>query len=116
MLTTRFTELVGCSVPIQQAGMGSPLASPRLAAAVTNAGGLGMVSVYGAGYTPAVVAQLLDTAREQTAGPLGANFLMVGLDPTLAAECVAAAARRAQVVDFFWGEPDPSLVQVVHRA
>ena len=23
MLTTRFTELVGCSVPIQQAGMGS---------------------------------------------------------------------------------------------
>jgi len=40
MLTTRFTELVGCSVPIQQAGMGRGIASPRLAAAVTNAGGL----------------------------------------------------------------------------
>lgn len=46
MLTTRFTELVGCSVPIQQAGMGSH-ANPRLAAAVANTGGLGMVSVYG---------------------------------------------------------------------
>ena len=33
MLTTRFTELVGCSVPIQQAGMGD-LATPGLAAAV----------------------------------------------------------------------------------
>lgn len=46
MLTTRFTELVGCSIPIQQAGMGSH-ANPRLAAAVANTGGLGMVSVYG---------------------------------------------------------------------
>ena len=44
MLATRFTELVGCSVPIQLAGMG-PVANPRLAAAVTNAGGLGQVSV-----------------------------------------------------------------------
>jgi nitronate monooxygenase len=54
MLTTRFTELVGCSVPIQQAGMGRGIASPRLAAAVANAGGLGMVSVYGDEYTPTV--------------------------------------------------------------
>ena len=44
MLTTRFTELVGCSVPIQQAGMGSH-ANPRLAAAVANAGGLGTICV-----------------------------------------------------------------------
>ena len=45
MLTTRFTELVGCTVPIQQAGMGS-LATPPLAKAVADAGGLGTVSVY----------------------------------------------------------------------
>ena len=43
MLTTRFTQLVGCSVPIQQAGMGG-LANPSLAAAVTNAGGLGIMA------------------------------------------------------------------------
>jgi enoyl-[acyl-carrier protein] reductase II len=36
MLTTRFTELVGCSVPIQQAGMGA-VSPPELAAAVSEA-------------------------------------------------------------------------------
>ncbi|MCZ6781523.1 MAG: NAD(P)H-dependent flavin oxidoreductase [Acidiferrobacterales bacterium] len=116
MLTTRFTELVGCSVPIQQAGMGRGLATPRLAAAVANAGGLGMVSVFGDGHTPAVVAQLLDSACKQTAGSIGANFLMVSVDPALAGECVAAAASRARVVDFFWGDPDSSLVEIVHVA
>ncbi len=116
MLTTRFTELVGCSVPIQQAGMGSGIATPRLAAAVANAGGLGMVSVYGDDYTPDVVAWVLDSARKQTTGAIGANFLMPGVDPALVEESVAAAARHARVVDFFWGEPDPGLVKIVHAA
>ena len=44
MLRTPFTELVGCSVPLQQAGMGW-IAGPELAAAVANAGGLGMVAM-----------------------------------------------------------------------
>ena len=35
MLSTRFTELVGCTVPIQQAGMGA-LANPCLAQAVAD--------------------------------------------------------------------------------
>jgi nitronate monooxygenase len=40
MLSTRFTDLVGCTVPIQQAPIGG-CANPRLAAAVAEAGGLG---------------------------------------------------------------------------
>ncbi len=44
MLTTRFTELVGCSVPIQEAPVGT---WPRLAVAVANAGGLGMAQLSG---------------------------------------------------------------------
>jgi nitronate monooxygenase len=114
MLTTRFTELVGCSVPIQQAGMGRGIATPRLAAAVANAGGLGMVSVYG--YTPDVVAQLLDTARKQTAGAIGANFIIADVDPGVAREWAAAAAPHVQVVEFFWADPDPVLVNIVHAA
>jgi len=114
MLTTRFTELVGCAVPIQQAGMGTGIATPRLAAAVANAGGLGMVSVYG--YAPDVVARLLDSACQHTSGAIGANFLLVGLDPALVRECVAVAASRVRVVDFFWGEPDSTLVEMVHAA
>jgi NAD(P)H-dependent flavin oxidoreductase YrpB (nitropropane dioxygenase family) len=73
-----------------------------------------MVSVYGDGYTPTVVAHMLESARKHTAGAIGANFLMTGVDPALANECVAAAARSAQVVDFFWGDPDPVLVNIVH--
>jgi NAD(P)H-dependent flavin oxidoreductase YrpB (nitropropane dioxygenase family) len=73
MLTTSFTELVGCSVPIQQAGMAA-LATPRLAAAVANAGGLGMFSVYGR--TPAQIAATLDEVRTLTTGVVGANFIM----------------------------------------
>ena len=44
MLNTAFTDLVGCSVPIQQAGMGG-VATPELAAAVAEAGALGMVNM-----------------------------------------------------------------------
>ena len=50
MLNTRFTDLVGCRVPIQQAGMGG-VATPELAAAVADAGALGMVSMATVSYT-----------------------------------------------------------------
>jgi NAD(P)H-dependent flavin oxidoreductase YrpB (nitropropane dioxygenase family) len=41
---------------------------------------------------------------------------MHGVDPTLAEESVAAAAARVRVVDFFYSNPDPALVDIVHRA
>lgn len=114
MLQTRFTQLSGCSVPIQQAGMG-PHANPRLAAAVTNAGGLGTVSVYGStGGPPDQVARTLDRTRELTAGPFGANFILRFMEPDLIAETVSAAAERASVVEFFYSDPDPALVDIVH--
>ncbi len=69
VLRTAFTELVGCQVPIQQAGMGG-VAKPELAAAVADAGGLGMVSllpllesVLGAVDVPVVAAGGIATAR-----------------------------------------------------
>jgi nitronate monooxygenase len=113
MLTTRFTDLVGCTVPIQQAPIGG-CASPRLAAAVAEAGGLGMVSV--TGNPPEIVAAELDEARRLSAGPIGAHFFMLVVDPESAPESVAAAAEQAPVVDFFYTDPDPALVDIVHAA
>lgn len=110
MLRTRFTDLVGCSVPIQQAPVE---AWPHLAAAVSEAGGLGMMAVYG--YPPAVIADMLDTLRQQTTRPTGANFVMHFLEPDEAHECVATAAARVQVVDFFYTNPDAALVDIVHQ-
>jgi nitronate monooxygenase len=112
MLTTRFTQLVGCTVPLQQAAIGG-LSTPRLAGAVAGAGGLGMVSVYG--LPPAAIARTFDDLRQRTTGVFGANFIMLFVDPADAKQCVATAAARARVVEFFYTDPDPALVDVVHQ-
>lgn len=110
MLNTTFTELVGCTIPIQQAGMGG-LANPTLAAAVSTAGALGMVSVAGA--PPDLLSRILDEVTGYTKAPLGCNFLLHQLWET-ERECIAIAASRVRVVDFFWRNPDPDLVRIVH--
>ena len=111
MLKTRFTELVGCAIPIQQAGLGG-LANPQLAAAVANAGAQGMVSV--GGLPPGLLADILDKLRQQTTGVFGCNFLIPFVTEEVR-ECLAVAASRARVIDFFWCDPDPSFVELVHR-
>jgi len=96
-LTTPFTELVGCRVPIQLAGMGGA-SSPELAAAVTNAGGLGMLSGI--------------TDVEVDASPVGVNFLAPFLDRS----AVEQAAGWARLVEVFYGDPDPALVGLIHAS
>ncbi|MGG5890438.1 NAD(P)H-dependent flavin oxidoreductase [Falsiroseomonas sp. HC035] len=121
MISTRFTQLVGCTVPLQQAGMGG-VSPPELAAAVSEAGGLGMVGTARAGLTPATLAVLLERVRLLTTRPFGVNFLVSpvhlegrhGRQP-LDLACVGVAAEAARVVDFFYGDPDPKLVEIVHK-
>src|SRR5947199_6296079 len=110
MLGTAFTELVGCRVPIQQAGMGG-VAGPGLAAAVADAGGLGMVSmVFMAADEVEAALDALDALAARTAGPVGLNVLM----PFLDRDVVAVAASRVRVVEFFYADPDPALISLVH--
>jgi NAD(P)H-dependent flavin oxidoreductase YrpB (nitropropane dioxygenase family) len=111
MITTKFTELLGCSVPIQQAAIGD-LAAPSLAAAVAEAGGLGMVCMYD--LSPAVIEKVLGNLREQTSGVFGANFIMHFMDPAMVQECVATAAAKANVIEFFYSDPDAKLIDIVH--
>jgi nitronate monooxygenase len=116
MFTTRFTELVGCSVPIQQAGMGA-VAPPELAAAVSEAGGLGMLgTARPGGHTLKGLSSLLDRLSALTSQPFGVNFIV---SPTGLADiepaCFELAARSARVVEFFYGWPDRALVDIVHR-
>src|SRR5260221_11760173 len=58
---------------------------------------------------------MLDRMRAQTSGVFGVNFLPFA-EYELADECIAAAAARAKVIDFFYFDPDPSLVEIVHAA
>src|SRR2546426_11521699 len=117
MLQTKFTELLGCTVPLQQAGMGK-IASPALAAAGADAGGLGMVSGIGAA-PPGYGAKILDGLRRTTAGAVGANFIADGvreagkLDADFL-KVLEVAASRAPVVEFFYETPDPELVEIAH--
>jgi Nitronate monooxygenase len=108
-LRTRFTQLVGCSVPIQQAPMG-PVSSPSLAIAVAGAGGLGTIPASG---VPAErLETLLSDLSSRATGVLAANFLTRSIDR----DAVRAAASRLGIVDFFWSDPDPALVNLAHEA
>src|SRR4029077_15606307 len=107
MVETDFTRLVGCTVPIQLAGMGA-VVSPELAAAVSEAAPPGQVSF---GQTaPAVAKQRLDRLEQLTRKPYGVNLVLPYVDP----EILMMASRRARGGDFFWGAPDPDLVEQVH--
>jgi len=107
-VVTRYTELTGCRVPVQQAPMGS-VSTAALAVAVAEAGGVGSIGVLG--MSPAQVDKVLGGMVARTSGVLAVNFLTSDIDP----EAVAAAAARVRIVDFFWTDPDPALVEVAHR-
>src|SRR3954469_4403656 len=103
MVTTRFTELVGCDLPLQQAGMGG-VAKAELAAAVSAAGALGMLG--GAGIATSDLEASFDDIAARTNAPVGVNFLIPFVDP----QAVEAAATRGRLVYFFYGDPDPRLI------
>lgn len=106
MLHTSFTKLTGCRVPIQLAAM--PVVSVELATAVAGAGGLAMFS--GLRASASYLVNMLDQVSERTGARAGVNFIIRFLDR----ETVKAVAPRASVVEFFYGEPDPALVELAH--
>ncbi len=106
--STPFTRLVGCEVPIQLAPIGAAGQDPRLSLAVAGAGGH---AIYPGVFLRAPeLAADIDRLRAGT-GAFGINFIV----PLIDRECLELAAHRAQVVDFFYGDPDPELVDFVHR-
>lgn len=74
MLVTRITELLGIKHPVIQGGM-AWVADASLAAAVSNAGGLGLVA---AGAAPAeVVKEEIRKTRAMTDRPFGVNIMLL---------------------------------------
>ena len=65
-------ERLGVETPVVQAGMGGGLSRHELAAAVSEAGGLGTIAVNGA----AAIRRELAAARALTARPLAVNLLL----------------------------------------
>ncbi|MFI5353744.1 MAG: NAD(P)H-dependent flavin oxidoreductase [Candidatus Binatales bacterium] len=99
MLKTRICDLLGIELPIVSAGMGG-VALSRLAAAVSEAGGLGTIAL--AGFTPDAIHDEISAARGLTSRPIAVNLLVPFILPG-----VLEAVMRAPVnaITLFWGDP-----------
>jgi len=89
-------ERLGVELPVVQAGMGGGLSRHELAAAVSEAGGLGTIAVSGAD----AIRRELAAARALTGRPLAVNLLL----PFARRDWFEAAAE-ADVLVTFWGKP-----------
>jgi nitronate monooxygenase len=89
-------ERLAVAAPVVQAGMGGGLSRHELAAAVSEAGGLGTIAVNGA----AAIERELRAARKLTGRPLAVNLLL-----PFARRNWFEAAAQADVVVTFWGKP-----------
>ncbi|MGD9935570.1 MAG: NAD(P)H-dependent flavin oxidoreductase [Dehalococcoidia bacterium] len=80
VLRTPLCDLLGIEYPVLSAGMGpvasgsAPVAVGRLAAAVSNAGGLGVIG--GAGFSPDRLREEIRNIRQMTDKPFGVDLLL----------------------------------------
>ena len=99
-MVTKITELLGISYPLLQGGM-AWVADARLAAAVSNAGGLGIIAA--ANLPPELLEKELRLVRELTNKPFGLNIMLMSSTAEDALEL--AASHRVPVVTTGAGFP-----------
>lgn len=102
-MKTRLTRALGIRHPIVQAPIA---ATPKLATAVANAGGLGMLGITWT--PPGLLATMIAEMRGETRGPFGIN-LVVQWDQEERLE--AALGAGIKIVSFFWGDPSPYMAR-----
>lgn len=105
---TRFTELVNIRYPIVQGGL-SRLSYAKLAAAVSNAGGLGQIGC-ACFDTPEALQADIQKAKRLTDKPFGVNF-PIGHIP-LDAFIEATLAESPAVISITGGNPEPVLRRI----
>jgi NAD(P)H-dependent flavin oxidoreductase YrpB (nitropropane dioxygenase family) len=101
VLATPLCNQLGIQLPIVQAPIGSA-ATPGLAAAVAEAGGLGMLAL--TWVTPQEAADRIRQVRQLTDRPVGVNLVLEFPIGDLLAACLA---EGAPIVSSFWGDPAP---------
>ena len=105
----KLCDLLGIRYPILQAPIGGA-STARLAAAVSEAGGLG--SVAGTWRQPQVLETLIKETRSLTGQPFAVNLV---LEFDIAKQLEVCLSERVPIISFFWGEPDP-FISLVHAA
>lgn len=100
-MKTKLCESLGMDFPIMQAAIGG-ISCPELAAAVSNAGGLGSIALTGWGKKGAQ--RLLNEAKKLTSRGIVANVL---LSYDIGDEIEAILDAPPRVTSFFWGDITP---------
>jgi nitronate monooxygenase len=106
---TPLTERLGIDIPVIQAPIGGA-STPELVAAVSNAGGLGVLSITWRDLDQ--TRELIRQTKALTGKPFGVN-LVLEWDP--AERLRIALDEGVRVVSFFWGDPAP-WIEPVHAA
>jgi nitronate monooxygenase len=121
-MKTRITELFGIQHPIIQGGM-HYVAFAELAAAVSNAGGLGIITAL-TQKTPADLANEIARCRDMTDKPFGVNitFLPTLTQPDYPAIVKAVITGGVKIVETAGRNPEPVLpylkdagIKVIHK-
>ena len=110
MIRTRFTDLLRIEHPVASAGMGGGATGSELVAAVSEAGGLGIV---GASFlAPDELAELARRARELTSKPLGINLLLHATEERVD----EILALEPEVFSTAWPRDDQKLATIFAKA
>src|SRR5215472_10254413 len=109
MLTTPLCRQLGIEHPILNAPMGGGIAGPELAAAVSNAGGLGTLGL--AGVPASLIAEQIRRTRALTNKPFLANLIIA---VPLGDEIAACLDAGIPILGLFGGDPRP-FVADAHR-
>lgn len=109
MLATGLCDRLGIRVPILNAGFGAG-APAELAAAVSNAGGCGVIG--SAGLPLAAIREEIHRARDLTTEPFGVNVIIAAMAEPQWASAVERRIQccfdeRVPVLVLFWGDPAP---------
>jgi nitronate monooxygenase len=105
MLRTQLADLLGIGLPIIQAPIGSA-SCPQLAAAVSNAGGLGMLALSWQGLEAA--RHSIRKTRTLTDRPFGVNLVLQWDQAERLEVCME---EGVSIVSFSWGDPTPYLAR-----
>jgi NAD(P)H-dependent flavin oxidoreductase YrpB (nitropropane dioxygenase family) len=108
-MRTDLCDLIGIELPIIQAPMGSA-SCPALAAAVSNAGGLGMLAL--SWTKPSDVRQIIRETRNLTQRPFGNNLVLDWPQEERLAICLE---EKVRVISLFFGSALP-FVDRIHAA
>jgi nitronate monooxygenase len=112
-MTTALTKRLNCRHPIISAGMGGPARS-ELAAAVSEAGGFGLLGMVRE--TPELIAREIAAVRQRTTKPFGVNLIPFATDPKLLREELAVCLdAQVPAMCFFW-DVYPDIVEQAKKA